>query len=263
MPSKHGALYPRAVDLPVQYPDLILYQIRVFFILRGKLPLPAFSRRPCNICSVCGDFDAILRQAGVFFLQPDGVWRRPICYVQQINHSMCFLWYRYRWIYENPKALPHRQRVVPACKILLQNRERKMHTMLDLRNMSDAEFSVFVAPPAPQSVLQVTIHEDDHVQLNSKLASQFAKKPVQLRFNPDLAALQIALAEEPYADHFTFPKSGRKTIRGIADYFRKAHIPLPVVFRGILLDGSAKWRGERQANPFGKQSTTSRSTRKK
>lgn len=138
-----------------------------------------------------------------------------------------------------------------------------MHTMLDLRNMSDAEFSVFVAPPAPQSVLQVTIHEDDHVQLNSKLANQFAKKPVQLRFNPDFTALQIALTEDLYADHFTFPKSGRKTIRGIADYFRKAHIPLPVVFRGILLDGSAKWRGERQANPFGKQSTTSRSTRKK
>ena len=152
--------------------------------------------------------------------------------------------------------------------------------MLDLRNMSDAEFSVFVAPPAPQSVLQVTIQEDDHVQLNSKLANQFAKKPVQLRFNPDFTALQIALAEESYADHFTFPKSGRKTIRGIADYFtfpksgrktirgiadyfRKVHIPLPVVFRGILLDGSAKWRGERQANPFGKQSTTSRSTRKK
>lgn len=148
-------------------------------------------------------------------------------------------------------------------EILLQNRERKMHTMLDLRNMSDAEFSISVAPPAPQSVLQVTIHEDDHVQLNSKLASQFAKKPVQLRFNPDFTALQIALTEEPYTDHFTFPKSGHKTIRGIADYFRKAHIPLPVVFRGILLDGSAKWRGERQANPFGKQSTTSRSTRKK
>ena len=80
MPSKHGAQYPRAVDLPVQYPDLILYQIRVFF------------------------------------LQPDSVWRRPICSVQQINHSMCFLWYRDRWIYENPKALPHRQRVVPACR---------------------------------------------------------------------------------------------------------------------------------------------------
>lgn len=77
--------------------------------------------------------------------------------------------------------------------------------MLDLRNMSDAEFSISVAPPAPQSVLQVTIQEDDHVQLNSKLASQFAKKPVQLRFNPDLAALQIALTEESYADHFTFP----------------------------------------------------------
>lgn len=148
-------------------------------------------------------------------------------------------------------------------EILLQNREMKMHTMLDLRNMSDAEFSVFVAPPAPQSVLQVTIHEDDHVQLNSKLANQFAKKPVQLRFNPDFTALQIALTKDLYADHFTFPKSGRKTIRGIADYFRKAYIPLPVVFRGILLDGSAKWRGERQANPFGKQSTTSRSTRKK
>ena len=94
-------------------------------------------------------------------------------------------------------------------------------------------------------------------------ANQFAKKPVQLRFNPDFTALQIALTKDLYADHFTFPKSGRKTIRGIADYFRKAHIPLPVVFRGILLDGSAKWRGERQANPFGKQSTTSRSTRKK
>ena len=135
--------------------------------------------------------------------------------------------------------------------------------MLDLRNMSDAEFSVFVASSAPQSVLQVTIHEDDHVQLNSKLANQFSRKPVQLRFNPDFTALQIALTEDLHTDHFTFPKNGRKTIRGIADFFRKANVPLPVVFRGILLEDSAKWRGERQINPTEKQSTTSRAARKK
>lgn len=138
-----------------------------------------------------------------------------------------------------------------------------MHTMLDLRNMSDAEFSIFVASSAPQSILQVTIHEDDHVQLNSKLANQFAKVPVQLRLNPDFTALQIALTKDPCADHFTFPKSGRKKICGIADYFRKAHIPLPVVFRGILLEDSAKWRGERQINPTEKQSAISRATKKK
>lgn len=135
--------------------------------------------------------------------------------------------------------------------------------MLDLKNMSDAEFSILVTPSVTQSILQVRIDENDRVQLGSKLAKQFGNKPVQLRFNPDFTALQIALAEDLHTDCFAFPKNGRKTIRGITDYFRKSRIPFPVVFRGILLDDSAKWRGERQPNPTGKPSPTSRTTKQR
>lgn len=82
--------------------------------------------------------------------------------------------------------------------------------MSDLRKMSDEEFSVLVTSPAPQAALQVTIRENDHVQLNSKLSRQLAKKPVQLRFNPDLSALQISLVDDDQTDRFTFSCATRK-----------------------------------------------------
>ena len=136
--------------------------------------------------------------------------------------------------------------------------------MLDLRNMSDEEFSIVVRSSAPQSTLQVTFNENGYVQFNSKLAEKFARKIVQLGFNPGFTALQVACTEEPIDDSkYIFPKNGRKKIPEVADYFKKAHIPFPVVFRGVLLENDEKWRGERQQNPTEKPLQTSRSTKNK
>ena len=136
--------------------------------------------------------------------------------------------------------------------------------MLDLRNMSDEEFSIVVRSSAPQSTLQVTFNENGYVQFNSKLAEKFARKIVQLGFNPVFTALQVACTEEPIDDSkYIFPKNGRKKIPEVADYFKKAHIPFPVVFCGILLENGEKWRGERQVNPTEKPLQTSRSIKKK
>ena len=129
--------------------------------------------------------------------------------------------------------------------------------------MSDDDFSIIVTPAIPQSAMQVTVTEDGWVSLNSKLARQFAKKPVQLRFNRDLTVLQIAHAEGSEPDHFIFPKSGRKPIPNASALLKGVHMPFPVVFRGILLDDIEKWRGERQENPTKKHSPTTRSTKKK
>ena len=136
--------------------------------------------------------------------------------------------------------------------------------MLDLRNMSDEEFSIVVRSSAPQSTLQVTFNENGYVQFNSKLAEKFARKIVQLGFNPGFTALQVACKEEPIDDSkYIFPKNGRKEIPEVADYFKKAHIPFPVVFCGILLENGEKWRGEQQVNPTEKPLQTSRSIKKK
>ena len=136
--------------------------------------------------------------------------------------------------------------------------------MLDLRTMSDEEFSIVVRSSAPQSTLQVTFNENGYVQFNSKLAEKFARKIVQLGFNPGFTALQVACTEEPIDDSkYIFPKNGRKKIPEVADYFKKAHIPFPVVFYGILLENGEKWRGERQVNPTEKPLQTSRSIKKK
>ena len=136
--------------------------------------------------------------------------------------------------------------------------------MLDLRNMSDEEFSIVVRSSAPQSTLQVTFNENGYVQFNSKLAEKFARKIVQLGFNPGFTALQVACTEEPIDDSkYIFPKNGRKKIPEVADYFKKAQIPFPVVFCGILLENGEKWRGERQVNPTEKPLQTSRSIKKK
>ena len=130
--------------------------------------------------------------------------------------------------------------------------------------MSDEEFSIVVRSSAPQSTLQVTFNENGYVQFNSKLAEKFARKIVQLGFNPGFTALQVACTEEPIDDSkYIFPKNGRKKIPEVADYFKKAHILFPVVFCGILLENGEKWRGERQVNPTEKPLQTSRSIKKK
>lgn len=119
-------------------------------------------------------------------------------------------------------------------EILLQNRERKMHTMLDLRNMSDAEFSISVAPPAPQSVLQVTIHEDDHVQLNRSWQASLPKSPSSsdsIRTSPHCrlrcqrSRMQITLpspragAKQSVELQITFAKPTYRSRSSFAEFF--------------------------------------------
>lgn len=134
--------------------------------------------------------------------------------------------------------------------------------MLNLRNMSDEEFRVIITVSPSQPILQVTVYESGHVQLNGRLAEHFAKKPVQLSMNADFTALQIVQTEQADVNGFVFPKSGRKKIPQMVDCLKRARAPFPVVFRGIMLDHSTKWRGERQVNPTGRLSKTSPATKR-
>lgn len=83
-----------------------------------------------------------------------------------------------------------------------------MNTMLDLKNMTDEEFSILVTPSAPQAAMYVKVEETGSVLLSSKVAEKLAKMPVQIRFNKDCTAIQICVAES--GDSVTFPKSVEK-----------------------------------------------------
>lgn len=138
-----------------------------------------------------------------------------------------------------------------------------MNVMLDLRSMSDEEFAIVVTPSAPQTATHITIDESGKVLLSSKVAEQFAKKSVQLRFNKDFTAIQLAqLSAEADLNSIVFPKNGRKTLWNATELLKKNHIPLPAVYQGYCLE-SGKWRGERQQNPTVKSSASTRNTKKK
>ncbi|MGO5061560.1 hypothetical protein ACTQ3Z_07230 [Lawsonibacter sp. LCP25S3_F5] len=133
--------------------------------------------------------------------------------------------------------------------------------MLDLKNMSDEEFSILVTPPTPQAIMYVKIEENGNVLLSSKVAEKLAKTPVQIRFNRDCTAIQIAVAGS--TNSVTFPKSGRKTMPNAVKILKENKIPLPAIFNGELCEETTKWRGERQTNPTGRLSPTTRNTKKK
>lgn len=136
--------------------------------------------------------------------------------------------------------------------------------MLDLKNMSDAEFCVVVTPPVPRAILQVTLHENGKVILSRKLAEQFSGRPVDIRFNRERTAIQIACLPEPSGNYaILFPKNGRRSIPSAADQLRAAAVALPVVFRSYDLPENGKWRGARQENPTKKSSASSRSTKRR
>ena len=99
-----------------------------------------------------------------------------------------------------------------------------MNAMLDLRSMSDEEFTV-------------------------------------LRFNRDYTAVQISKADTQEKS-ILFPKNGRKTVLDAAEILKRNHIPLPAVFQGYFCTEFEKWRGERQPNPITKPSPTTRGTKK-
>lgn len=116
--------------------------------------------------------------------------------------------------------------------------------MLDLKSMSDEEFSILVTPSAPQAAMYVKVEETGSVLLSSKVAEKLAKMPVQIRFNRDCTAIQISAAGN--ADSVTFPKNGRKTVPNAARILRENKIQFPAIFSGDICGENAKWRGERQ-----------------
>lgn len=135
--------------------------------------------------------------------------------------------------------------------------------MLDLRSMSDEEFTIVVTPSVPQAATHITIDESGKVLLSSKIAEKFAKKPVQLRFNKDFTAIQLAqLSAETDSGCIVFPKSGRKTLEDATALLKQNRIPFPAVYQGYCLE-PGKWRGERQQNPTAKSSASTRNTKKK
>lgn len=136
--------------------------------------------------------------------------------------------------------------------------------MLDLKNMSDEEFCIIVTPPVTRVAMQVTIDESGNVSLSGKLAEQFSKKPVQIRFTKEGTAIQISCSKNE-ADTYdiVFPKSGRKMIPSAKEILKQNRIAFPVVFSSHDMPENEKWRGARQENPMPKPSAGSRNTKKK
>ena len=136
--------------------------------------------------------------------------------------------------------------------------------MLDLRSMSDEEFTVLVIPSVPQTAMHVTVEESGKISLSSKVAEKLSQIPVQIYFKRDYSAIQISPAiSQTEESSIIFPKNGRKGGLNAAEKLEESNIPLPAVFCGYFCDESNKWRGERQLNPTSKPSPTSRSTKKK
>lgn len=136
--------------------------------------------------------------------------------------------------------------------------------MLDLKNMSDEEFCIVVTPPVTRVAMQITIDESGNVSLSGKLAEQFSKKPVQIRFTKEGTAIQISCSKDK-ADTYdiVFPKSGRKMIPSAKEILKQNRIAFLVVFSSYDMPESGKWRGARQENPTPKPSACSRNTKKK
>ena len=133
--------------------------------------------------------------------------------------------------------------------------------MLDLKSMSDEEFNILVVPSVPRASMYVKIEENGGMLLSSKLAAQLSKIPLQIRFNNDCTAIQLVVAESECS--VMFPKNGRKMMPNAAKILRERKISFPVVYRGEICEERIKWRGERQENPTKKQSTITRSIKKK
>lgn len=136
-----------------------------------------------------------------------------------------------------------------------------MNAMLNLKNIPDEEFSILVAPPVQQAAMYVKVEENGSVVLGSKVAEKLAKIPVQVRFNKDCTAIQIAAAEGESS--VVFPKSGRKTIPNAVSILKENGVPFPVVFNGEICGEALKWRGARQVNPTERLLQTTRGTKKK
>lgn len=141
-------------------------------------------------------------------------------------------------------------------------KDGKVSAMLNLKNMPDEEFCFVVTPPVSRVAMQVTLDEKGIVALSGKLAEHFSKKTVEIRFNKELSAIQIAHVPGDTAQ-IVFPKSGRKCIPNAMEFLQQQRLVFPVVFSSYDIPENGKWRGARMENPTPKPSVCSRSTKKK
>lgn len=133
--------------------------------------------------------------------------------------------------------------------------------MLDLRSMSDEDFSVLVTQSVSRTTMRVTVSESGAILFSSKVAEKLSKIPVRIQFNRGYTAIQISkIASETEEGGIILPKNGRKTGLNAAEILKENHIPLPAVFHGYFCSDD-KWRGERQQNPTSRHSQTIRSTK--
>ena len=63
--------------------------------------------------------------------------------------------------------------------------------MLDLRSMSDDEFTVLVTPTVPQTTMRVTVEESGKILLSSKVAAKLSQTPIRIYFNQDYTAMHL------------------------------------------------------------------------
>lgn len=137
--------------------------------------------------------------------------------------------------------------------------------MLDLRRMTNEDFSVPVMPAAPTSArLFVTVNREGKIHLCEKLAAVFAKRPVKVSFNPQASAIQIAVAEgERDAYMVAFPKNGTRKFDGVVELLKKNGISVPARYESLCGVENNVWRGAVTVNPTMKLSADGRSTKKK
>ena len=137
--------------------------------------------------------------------------------------------------------------------------------MLDLRRMTNEDFSVPVMPAAPTSArLFVTVNREGKIHLCEKLAAVFAKRPVKVSFNPQASAIQIAVAEgERDAYMVAFPKNGTRKFDGVVELLKKNGISVPARYESLCGVENNVWRGAVTVNPTMKLSEDGRSTKKK
>lgn len=69
-----------------------------------------------------------------------------------------------------------------------------MNMMLDLKNMTDEEFSILVTPSAPQAAMYVKIEETGSVLLSSKVAEKWQRCPS--RFDSTRIVLRSRFAQQ-------------------------------------------------------------------
>lgn len=135
---------------------------------------------------------------------------------------------------------------------------------MDLKRMPDEEFCVVVAAPTSRIAMHVTITESGSVSLSGKLAEQFVKKPVEIRFNKNGTAIQITYSPSKDGPNIIiFPKNGRKLLPHAKEILSQQNVPFPAIFSSYDIPENGKWRGALQENPTAKPSPAFRNTKKK